>query len=205
MRFYVATGLERAGVARALGEQLVEAGHEWTYDWTTHGAVAWAGPGRVREVALLEASGVARADVVVVLLPGARGTHVELGMAIALGKRVLVVVDDDETEAAFLGDRVCAFYLHPAVEIVRGFDALRERFEACPPSGPGTAANVYVPDTLTSAEIENPSNATASIDVHAAGGVVRVIPGGFTGFSRDAARSGQRWMRSAVQLDGRPR
>ncbi len=114
MNYYIATRLDRAADHNRLRDLLNARGHAITYDWTHHGSVQKDKPERIREVALAETSGVLRADVVVVLLPGGRGTHTELGMALASGKSV--IVQADPVHGFFAADeRTCAFYHHPLV------------------------------------------------------------------------------------------
>lgn len=114
MKFYIATGLERADAHNLVRDYLVRLGHTITYDWTVHGSVQAEGIERIQQVALAEKQGVLDADVVVVLLPGGRGTHTELGMALASGKPVFMHGQDS---ASFLDDngRTCAFYHDPLV------------------------------------------------------------------------------------------
>ena len=114
LRFYIATRLERAEEHRRLAEMLRGIGWELTYDWTVHGSVQREGPERIAEVAAAEMRGVRDADVVVVLLPGGRGTHAELGMALAWAKVVVIVADPED---GFVGqdERTCAFYHAPGV------------------------------------------------------------------------------------------
>jgi len=103
MRFYIATRLERAAEHRIVRDVLIAAGHEITYDWTTHGSVQCDGIARIRDVAVAET----------------HGTHVELGLAIAAGKDVLL----HTTDAGLLdgrSGRTCAFYHHPLVRHVAG-------------------------------------------------------------------------------------
>ena len=114
--FYVASSLENADQVRGFAMALVRWGYDWTYDWTRQGSVQSAGETVIREVAMKEMNGIHDADVVFVLFPGGRGTHVELGAAIALMKRVVIVPRMPEP---LMQDRICAFYLHPGVEIVR--------------------------------------------------------------------------------------
>ena len=126
MKFYIATRFERAEDQKALSGVLKGLGHEISYDWSEHGSVQSEGPERIREVAQLETRGVLDADLVVVLLPGGRGTHAELGIAVAdserqrerrgLGqvggqKRIVIVGDDGSVDG-----RTCAFYHHPQVD-----------------------------------------------------------------------------------------
>lgn len=113
---YVASRLENARRVREVQGQLVAWGHRITYDWTTHGSVQDDGAARIRVVAEMEAEGVTSSDVVVALLPGGRGTHCEIGMAIGAGVPVILVIPP-EAEAEVM-TKVCAFYLHPLVQIV---------------------------------------------------------------------------------------
>ncbi len=118
MKFYVATRLERAARAELVALHLTLAGHDVTYPWWQHGAVGREGSERLIQVSILEAQGVLTADAVIVLLPGGRGTHAELGIALGAGKPIIVF---DETAEAFqLTDATCAFYWHPLVHQLRG-------------------------------------------------------------------------------------
>lgn len=123
MKYYVASGVPNAEKVNLASAALTRAGHERTYDWTTHGDVSQTSPERKREVAALESRGVIDADLVVFLLPGRFGTHAELGLALAssANKRILLW---SETSAPFDGtEGFCVFYHHPAVErIVCPFD-----------------------------------------------------------------------------------
>lgn len=112
LKAYIATGLGRAADHNLVRDALAKLEVECTYDWTVHGAVFSHGLERLREVAALEAGGVKDADVVVVLLPGGRGTHAELGMAIALGKPVILHSMNPRSDFG-AEETTCAFYHHP--------------------------------------------------------------------------------------------
>jgi nucleoside 2-deoxyribosyltransferase len=113
MKIYIASKLENFENVHALRDCLRENGHEITYDWTLHGPVYGSGLARVREVAEAEAQGVLAADIVIVVWPGGRGTHVEMGMAIAARKVVIFVSGDERHHTATT--ETCAFYHHPSV------------------------------------------------------------------------------------------
>ena len=113
--FYVASGLENAAEARRIAETLAARGWTLTYAWWTHGSVQAEGESRIREVAINEMDGVCRADYVLVMLPGGRGTHTEMGAAIALGKGVVLLATPEQLCDA--SGRECAFYRHPLVAI----------------------------------------------------------------------------------------
>ncbi len=113
MKYYIATSLSRMAAHNRVRDALTTLGHAISYDWTLHGNVKCVSKERLREVAILELDGISRADFVVVLLPGGNGTHVELGFAIASGKRVFLHTEDP---AVFeLGPQTKAFYHHPDV------------------------------------------------------------------------------------------
>ena len=98
---------------RSVRDALALQGHEISYDWTLHGSVKSTSKERLQEVATLELEGVAKADFVVVLLPGGMGTHLELGFAIARGKRIFLHSEDPLLFE--LGPQTNAFYHHPDV------------------------------------------------------------------------------------------
>lgn len=114
---YIATRLENAAEHNRLMAMLAESGIGVTYDWTTHGSVKDTSRSRIQEVSCNEVRGVVDADIVIVLLPGGRGTHVELGIALGLNKQVILIGDDGG-----IGEKTCAFYHHPLVINVRTLD-----------------------------------------------------------------------------------
>lgn len=113
MKYYIASKLENHAEHNRVRDFLNSLGHEITYDWTHHGPVYRSGLDRVREVAELETQGVIDADFVVVLWPGGRGTHVELGIALAARKPVLLITHVEAHHEATT--ETCAFYHHPLV------------------------------------------------------------------------------------------
>lgn len=110
LRFYLASGLDNADAARRLCNRLEAEGHQCQYRWWIHGAVL---PDRMRETAELEMAGVMTADVVVILMPGGRGTHVELGIALASMKSIVLV-----GPTSTIRDRPVCFYAHKRVSLV---------------------------------------------------------------------------------------
>jgi hypothetical protein len=101
MRFYVATRLENYEEQRELARRLISAGHRQTYDWTVGLENVFAGTfadlwqlkseHQMHTTGLAELQGVTSADLVVAILPGGRGTHVELGIALGSGATVVLV------------------------------------------------------------------------------------------------------------------
>jgi nucleoside 2-deoxyribosyltransferase len=109
-RFYVSSRKDRSAEADALSEKLQARGWERTYKWTAHDG---EGTDAHAKAALEELEGVRKADVLIVLLPGGFGTHVEIGAALALGKSVILHSPDQETlEKPY----PCVFHHHPSVK-----------------------------------------------------------------------------------------
>lgn len=119
MKFYIATAIERRAEQQVLKLELEKLGHECAYDWGVHGSVQDEGDARYLEVATNEAAGVAASDLVIVLLPGGRGTHTELGLAIG-HKKDVVTIGTTKGQAG----RDCVFYWHPRV--VKRFESVLE-------------------------------------------------------------------------------
>lgn len=119
MKFYVASGLENAGQAQKVADALKAAGHVQTYDWTRHGSVQERGEQVICQVGRAEKDGVLAADLLVALLPGGRGTHMEMGIAMgAGGKRILLCADSDER--LLQDSRTCALYYNGEIERIVG-------------------------------------------------------------------------------------
>lgn len=121
MKIYIATSLKKATDHNHVRDALQQHGISLTYDWSTHGSVKSTNTQRLNEVATNELSGIARADALVVLLPGGHGTHTELGFALGSGIPVIL----HATDARFFtpGPDTCAFYHYDGIEhVVCGYE-----------------------------------------------------------------------------------
>jgi nucleoside 2-deoxyribosyltransferase len=106
---HVATSFENRTVARRV-MRLLEAGDfAVARDWTVFENHQHLDSDRLRQQAM------ARADAVVVLLPAGRSTHVELGMAIGMGKPVLLFAGSEAVLHNHADNRVCSYYAHSGV------------------------------------------------------------------------------------------
>lgn len=116
MKVYIATGLANHAQHNRVRDLLLEKGVGLTYDWTTHGPVWQKGKAVIKEVSVNEIEGVLNANLVIVILPGGRGTHVELGAAIAAHKPVILYCPTPETKRLLTAcQETCAFYHHPNI------------------------------------------------------------------------------------------
>lgn len=117
IKVYIATGLDNHAEHNQLRDELAKLDVHLTYDWTVHGPVWREGLARIKEVSQLELEGVRNADVVVVIrshVGQGRGTHVELGAALAYGIPV-VILSKAPTDDFGAVSSTCAFYHHPCV------------------------------------------------------------------------------------------
>jgi len=83
MKFYIATSLDNAEQHNAVRDALVAQGHTITHDWTQCGVDKGPSVEELRKRGDADIEGVLQADLLIVLLPGGKGTHVELGLMIA--------------------------------------------------------------------------------------------------------------------------
>lgn len=111
MKYYIATSLSRGIAHNLVRDALKRFGHAISCDWTLHGSVKSVSIERLREVAIFELNGIAEADFVIVLLPGGKGTHLELGFAMGNNKKVFLHSEDPSLFE--LGPQTNAFYHYP--------------------------------------------------------------------------------------------
>src|SRR5574341_1710104 len=100
MRLYVAGKWAESAYCRDVMDMLKVLGHEITCDWTGH-----IHPEKSEKYALEDQEGVRRCDVLLALMPNPsifyKGAWIEIGMAIAYGKKVVIV--GEEVSSVFLG------------------------------------------------------------------------------------------------------
>ncbi|CAG9607334.1 nucleoside 2-deoxyribosyltransferase [Pseudoneobacillus rhizosphaerae] len=86
MKFYIASGLLNKKIVQIVAAHLKSYGFTHTYDWTQNERADSVE--KLQAIGEDERIGVLNADFLIVLLPGGKGTHVELGIALAQHKRV---------------------------------------------------------------------------------------------------------------------
>lgn len=115
-KIYVASSLYNKTNVKALYKYLAYLQCSITYDWTTHGGVN--DEVSLKEIGLKEYQGVVDCDVLVMLMPARLGSHVELGIALALCKPIVIITDGEDFEKK-------SFYFLDHVNIIRDIDALK--------------------------------------------------------------------------------
>ena len=123
MKIYVSSILNNHEMARKLIDKLKDIGHEITFDWTRESK---SDSDNYSAIASNEIKGVVESDVVIALLPGGRGSHIEIGSALALNKKVILW--SDEPEKYFDIKNTCVFYFHPNVIRLHEYEEIYETF-----------------------------------------------------------------------------
>lgn len=111
MKFYIGSGMKNCDLVNTYANLLKENGWKQTYDWVKNISNDIRKEDMIK-YATLESQGIIDADVVIILLPGGRGSHIELGMALALNKKIFLC---SATEEDFNILNTVAFYELPKI------------------------------------------------------------------------------------------
>lgn len=111
MKFYIGSGMKNSDFVNYYSNELRDYGWEQTYDWVKN-INNDIDINDMIEYASLEKQGIIDSDVVIILLPAGRGAHIELGMALALGKKLFLC---SKTKEEFDIENTVAFYELPNV------------------------------------------------------------------------------------------
>lgn len=109
MNFYIGSGMKNCELVNYYSKILEEKGWKHTYNWAKN----INGDETIKdliEYSKLEQQGIIDSDVVIILLPAGRGTHIELGMALALNKKIFLC---SETKEEFNIKNTVNFYQLP--------------------------------------------------------------------------------------------
>ncbi|CAI9396643.1 MULTISPECIES: hypothetical protein [Bacillaceae] len=93
-RFYVASSFKNIEIVRLVSKNLQNKGYIYTYDWTVNESASTIED--LREIGLNEKNAVIDADIIIVILPAGKGSHIELGIALGQGKRIYLYSPNDE-------------------------------------------------------------------------------------------------------------
>lgn len=110
MKFYIASRFGNKEEVRKIIEFLRERGHDVSMDWTVHESIKpfEKNMERAKRYAIEDIDGVRDCDVFILISDEAgTGMYIELGVAIALDKRIFVV--GEHTERTI-------FYFHPKIQ-----------------------------------------------------------------------------------------
>lgn len=121
MKFYIAGRFPQKDKVREVQDRVREKGHEITADWTSHDDIKdfFQQKRLSEEYALEDVEGVRECEVFVLIgNEEGRGSHLELGVALASNTEKIYVIGQQRDE--FL------FYFHPEVERRESIDEVLE-------------------------------------------------------------------------------
>ncbi|MFP7296884.1 group-specific protein [Neobacillus niacini] len=103
-KFYVASSFNNIDTVRYVSNYLKNRGFIQTYDWTKNQRASTLDDLKV--IGSQEKNAVKEADFIIVLLPAGKGSHIELGLALGLGKKIYLYspngdIDNFETTTTF--------------------------------------------------------------------------------------------------------
>lgn len=115
-RIYIATSLDNSEQCIMLWQALKvwKPDLDFTYEWYHAGKVDLA---RYAEVSALEYNGVISADIFIMLCPGKKGSHTELGIALTTVPHVFVAGVKEELEPHATGYPSIFYYLPTVTRI----------------------------------------------------------------------------------------
>ncbi|WP_404450666.1 nucleoside 2-deoxyribosyltransferase [Virgibacillus necropolis] len=88
MRFYIASSFQNKDMVRYASQKLIAKGFTHTYDWTMNQRATE--PESLYAIGEQEKNAVQNCDVFIMLMPAGKSSHVELGIALGLGKLVYI-------------------------------------------------------------------------------------------------------------------
>lgn len=115
-KFYVASSFKNIEAVRYVSNHLENKGYLHTYDWTKNRKIEEGKTTSLKvlmEIGQQEIKAVGESDFVVILLPGGKGTHIELGIALGQKKKVFLYSKDGSINNI---EKTSTFYHLPEVE-----------------------------------------------------------------------------------------
>lgn len=112
MKFYIASSFRNKELVQKMSIDIqTQLGWKHTYDWTQNERAETIET--LTDIGVKELKGVLESDVVIVILPGGKGCHTEMG--IALGSKKLLFLYDPDRILNNLAD-AAAFYFLPEIK-----------------------------------------------------------------------------------------
>ncbi|WP_404406978.1 nucleoside 2-deoxyribosyltransferase [Jeotgalibacillus malaysiensis] len=124
MKFYIASSFTNKEKVQYVSQHLIKHGYTLTYDWTVNERASTFE--EQQSIGQKEKEEVIEADLLIALLPGGKGTHIEMGIALGQGKQVFLYspdkeVDNPETTSTFYhlpGVRKCFGTLDELIDMI---------------------------------------------------------------------------------------
>lgn len=87
-KFYIASSFKNINEVRYVSKMLKDKGFIQTYDWTLNERAA--SYEALEKIGQEELAAVIDCDLIIVILPAGKGSHIELGIALGIGKKIFL-------------------------------------------------------------------------------------------------------------------
>ena len=112
MKFYIGSNLKNYENVNYMANELRKNGWIHTFNWTEKIDEIKSEKDLI-ELAKIEKKAIKDSDIVIILLPAGRGTHIELGLALAYGKKVYLCFSEEKE----MKDAVNFYHLPEIIKI----------------------------------------------------------------------------------------
>ncbi|MEW9675398.1 nucleoside 2-deoxyribosyltransferase [Lentibacillus sp. L22] len=113
MNFYIASSFANKELVRYVALKLTVKGYKHTYDWTINQQAI--DMKTLKVIGEAEKRAIAACDIFILLLPAGKGSHTELGLALALEKDIYIYSPENAE-----GDLAISFYYVDGVKRFHG-------------------------------------------------------------------------------------
>ena len=122
VNFYIASSFKNIEQVRELSSVLKLKGFTQSYDWTQNEKANSFE--KLATIGEKEKEAVMNSDFLVILLPAGKGSHIELGIALGLGKRIYIYSPTNEINEY---DKTSTFYhIKDINKFVGNFDSFKQ-------------------------------------------------------------------------------
>ncbi|AUJ24158.1 nucleoside 2-deoxyribosyltransferase [Virgibacillus dokdonensis] len=94
MNFYIASSFKNIESVRYIRGLFIKEGHVLTYDWTKNDRASTIEA--LKCIGQKQKDAVIAADVIIVLLPAGKGSHIEMGIALGRRKKIFLYSPNKE-------------------------------------------------------------------------------------------------------------
>ncbi|PFG06459.1 nucleoside 2-deoxyribosyltransferase [Bacillus sp. es.034] len=122
MNFYIGSSFANTDLVRYVSARLEEKGFIHTYDWTRNDRASTVKD--LQHIGQNEKDAITESNVVIIMLPGGKGSHVELGIALGLGKRIILYSPNGEVHD--LANTTTFYHLHEVEKCSGSIEELLE-------------------------------------------------------------------------------
>lgn len=113
MKYYIASSFANKEIVNQTIKSLNNLGFINTYNWTLNEKAD--NKLKLKKIGLEELNAVKDADILIAILPGGKGTHIEIGIALGCNKTIIIAYFNEELVSI---ENSATFYHHENVKLI---------------------------------------------------------------------------------------